>query len=172
MYGAWLGTIQGDGLIDTSLAPGSVSLAAPARAGLPGSGVIPALLPVQSFAAEMEIQSAPADGTFSLDYTLSGTSHLQIFHGVHSTPSFTVLELTSGSTVSINFLAGESFGFRVIADIATASTRGIAQPAATGPQFITVSNPIIVVPETSTLAAAAGLCGVIGWRFLGNRRRH
>lgn len=168
-FGQWSGLIQGSATIDTTMAPGSVSLSAAGALNQvsPGSGFSPLNAPTMASVAQLEILSAVADGSLSFDYSLSIGSQLEVFHGIHGTPSFVLQTLTSGSSVVIPFSVGEAFGFRVVSDTLALPGpltvgRGVAGLAAPGFQGVIVSNPVLTVPETSTIMGSVVVLGLAG----------
>jgi len=167
-FGAWSGMIQGFAQIDTTSAPNSVRLSAgTSPAFSPTAGLSPMTAPVLASVAQLEILSAVANGSLQFNYQLSSGSELQVFHGIHGSPGFVLQTITSGSSIVIPFSVGEAFGFRVVSDLnptfaPLTAGRGVAGLAAPGFQGLLVSNPILTVPETSTILGSVFVLGLAG----------
>lgn len=167
-FGAWSGLIQGFASIDTTSAPNSVTLSAyPFDTFSPDSGFSPMNPTMNASVAQLEILSAVANGSLQFDYQLSVGSELQVFHGIHGSPGFVLQTLTSGGSVVIPFSTGEAFGFRVVSDLSptfapSTAGRGVASLAAPGFQGVIVSNPILTVPETSTILGSVFVLSLAG----------
>ena len=170
--GEWTWTLTPGGSIDTTGAPDSINLQAsppPPAFGARG-GVAPMGESPGTAIAQISIVS-PAAGFFSFDYSFE-VGQLEVFS---TGGGLQTLTMASSGQFEVELSPGEVFLLRVLGTpevgFQPASSRGVAQLAAPGNQYVTINNAIFVVPETSTWMAGFAAVGLIGWRLSQRRRQ-
>ena len=170
--GGWTATITQGARINTFDAPNSIFLSADSSPTITtgrGSNLSPLEGPAGSLARLTIL--APSAGTFSFDVGLE-VGNLAFILGSQTS------QLMGGGGFSFNIAAGQVFGFEVLSDFGSTahaplvSPRGVAQPAAPGPQGVGISNPVFIgVPESSTWVAGLAVSGLIGSAFCRRTQR-
>ena len=173
--GNWTGTVDtsgGTAYIDTTLAPYSVSLFAQVLPVGPDSwsapaGGRPGLQGVIGLVASADLHiAAPSAGTFLFNFAVTSGSDVEAYDNDGVYP------LVGNSSLLLNLVQGEVFGFRVTSDSLVAASAGGAKPmglpglAAPGPQGVSISGLVFTpVPEASTVCAGIALLGmgVVAW---------
>jgi len=170
--GEWTWLLTPGGSINTTGAPDSITLQANPQFVNFGArgGVAPMGTSSGTAIAQISIVS-PAAGFFSFDYSFE-TGQLEVFS---TGGGLQTLTMASSGQFEVELSPGETFILRAVGEpdigFKPASSRGVAQPAGLGNQFVTINNALFVVPETSTWMAGFAAVGLIGWRLSQRRRQ-